>query len=338
MIRERLVLTFTCLVAAGAAAADRPGVVYEGSGGGPGAGKHVVLISGDEEYRSEEALPQLGKILADRHGFRCTVLFAIDPETGAIDPNTTGNIPGLAALEGADLMVIATRFRNLPDEQMGHIAAYVESGRPIIGMRTATHAFRIPEGRRYHRYSWDSEIAGWEGGFGRRVLGETWIAHHGRHGEQSTRGVIPEPAEDRPITRGIADGDIWGRTDVYKVRLPLPGDSEPIVLGRVLDGMEPDAEAVEGGKNDPMMPIAWTRTYGSASGERGRVFATTMGAAGDLRSEGVRRMLVNAVYWALGMEGRIPKGGTEVGLVGEYEPSAFGFGDFRQGMRPGDFE
>ena len=63
-----------------ALAAGDPWVVYDG-GDGPGKGKHVVLVCGDEEYRSEEALPQLGKILATRHGFKCTVLFAIDPRT-----------------------------------------------------------------------------------------------------------------------------------------------------------------------------------------------------------------------------------------------------------------
>ena len=336
-IRTLLAITLAGLLTGTALADEQPGVVYDGSGG-PGEGKHIVLVSGDEEYRSEEALPQLGKILAKRHGFKCTVLFAIHPETGEIHPDTTDNIPGLDALKNADLMVIATRFRNLPDEQMKHIVEYVESGRPIIGLRTATHAFNIPEGRKYHHYSWNTDAEGWEQGFGRQVLGETWIAHHGEHSEQSTRGVIPDAAENHPITRGISDGDIWGRTDVYKVRLPLPGDSRPIVLGRVLAGMEPDAEPVEGGKNDPMMPVAWTRTWETPGGETARVFTTTMGAAGDLRSEGVRRMLVNACYWALGMAEQIPSGGTDVALVGDYDPTPFGFGGFQKGLTPADFE
>src|SRR5438093_10683226 len=138
---------------------------------GPGKGKHVVLISGDEEYRSEETLPQLAKILANRHGFNCTVLFAIDPKGGTINPNMRNNIPGLEALKAADLMVIFTRFRELPDEQMKHIVDYVESGRPIIGMRTATHDFAFKKNASYARYSWDSKE--WDGGFGRQMLGET---------------------------------------------------------------------------------------------------------------------------------------------------------------------
>ena len=74
------------------------GCIYEGNDG-PGKGKHIVLISGDEEYRSEEALPQLAKILANEHGFDCTVLFAIDPETGFINPNTRQEYSGARCAE-----------------------------------------------------------------------------------------------------------------------------------------------------------------------------------------------------------------------------------------------
>src|SRR3954451_2633587 len=101
---------------AGPVAAQDPWVVYKG-GEGVGKGKKVVLVSGDEEYRSEEMLPQLGKILAKRHGFDCTVLFAIDKDA-TINPGVTNNIPGLEALKDADLLVIFTRFRKLPDNQM----------------------------------------------------------------------------------------------------------------------------------------------------------------------------------------------------------------------------
>lgn len=312
-----------------AAAAD-PWAVYEGQDG-PGKGKHVVLVSGDEEYRSEEALAQLGKILSRHHGFKCTVLFAIDPATGTIDPVNRSNIPGLEALKTADLMIIATRFRDLPDEQMKHFVEYVESGRPIIGLRTATHAFNIPPGKTYSRYSFNSKE--WDGGFGRQILGETWINHHGHHGKESTRGVIAPDAKDHPIVRGCED--IWGPTDVYTVRLPLPGDSKPLVLGQVLAGMSPGDKPVENGKNDPMMPIAWTKTYQTAGGQTGRVFTTTMGAATDLESEGLRRLLVNAAYWCVGMEDKIPER-ANVEVVGEYKPLPFGFGKHKPGIKPQD--
>src|SRR5712672_1488106 len=104
LARGVLLLVGAVLLSAPVQAAD-PWVVYEG-GDGPGKGKHIVLISGDEEYRSEEALPQLGKILARRHGFKCTVLFPIDPATGTINPDIS-NIPGTQALANADVMILA---------------------------------------------------------------------------------------------------------------------------------------------------------------------------------------------------------------------------------------
>ena len=172
-----------------------PWLVFKGADG-PGKGKHVVLVSGDEEYRSEEALPQLAKILSRHHGFDCTVLFAVDDQA-VITPTRTDHIAGLEALKNADLMVILTRFRDLPDDEMKQIADYVESGRPIVGLRTATHAFNLNAGSAYAQYSWTSKV--WDGGFGRQVLGETWIDHHGHHGKQSTRGIIAPGAREHPI-------------------------------------------------------------------------------------------------------------------------------------------
>ncbi len=326
------------------------GVVYEG-GNGLGKGKHIVFVSGDEEYRSEEALPQLAKILAKHHGFKCTVLFAIEDgrdlpaaggkapsltrtKIGEINPNIS-NIPGLEVLDTADLMVIFTRFRDLPDEQMKHIVSYLEAGKPIVGIRTATHAFSIPAGKTYAKYSYNYSGKDYEQGFGRQILGETWFNHHGKHGSQSTRGIIAKEQQNHPILRGIKDGDIWGPSDVYGVHLPLPGDSQPLVLGQVLTGMEPTDPPLEGAKNDPMMPIAWIKTYTGSSGNRGRVFCSTIGAANDLATEGTRRLLVNACYWAVGMEDKIPAK-SDVTLVGDYQPSNFKNNGFKTGVKPDD--
>jgi hypothetical protein len=314
------------------AQAANPWVVYEGSKG-PGRGKHIVLVSGDEEYRSEEALPQLGKILARHHGFKCTVLFAIDPKDGTINPNRNDNIPRLDALKNADLLIIFTRFRNLPDKQMKPLVEYIESGLPIIAMRTATHAFNLADSSAYAKYSWASKD--WDGGFGRQVLGETWISHHGIHGKQSTRGIIARAQNKHPILRGIKDGDIWGPTDVYGVRLPLPGDSKPLVYGQVVDGMKPTDKPASGKQNAPLMPVAWVKSYKGAKGKTARVFTTTMGAATDLSSEGLRRLLINACYWAVGLEDKIPAK-TVVDLVGVYKPRPFGFGGFEKGRKPAD--
>ncbi len=317
-----------------AALSGDPWVVYKG-GEGPGKGKHIVLVSGDEEYRSEETLPQLAKILAQRHGFTCTVLFAIDPANGTINPDRTDNIPGLEALDHADLMVLFTRLRHLPDAQMKHIVDYVESGRPIVGLRTATHAFANDESKVYGRFGWGSKE--WPGGFGRHVLGETWVDHHGAHGKQSTRGLIAPGAAGDPILRGIQDGDIWGPTDVYAVHLPLGGDCKPLVLGQVLVGMKPDDPPLPGKKNDPMMPIAWTKSYTGEQGKTARVFTTTMGASQDFASEGLRRLVVNACYWTLGLEDQIAAK-SNVDIVGEFRPTPFRFGGYKRGVKPADLQ
>ena len=146
-----------------------------------------------------------------------------------------------------------------------------------------------------------------------------------------------------------ASGAIVNRTRAGAIRLPLPGDAQPLVLGQVLEGMKPTDKPVVGayvrkvrGKelrktpNDPMMPVAWIKTFTGKAGKPARVFATTMGAAVDLKSEGLRRLLVNAAYWCVGMEDKIPPR-ADVRLVGEYEPSYFGVGKHKRGLKPSDY-
>jgi hypothetical protein len=310
-------------------AADR--VIYEGKQG-PGKGKHIVLVSGDEEYRSEEALPMLAKVLAIRHGFKCTVLFALNPADGTIDPNNQVNLVGLQELESADMMVLFTRFREPPDGQMKYFVNYVNSGKPILGIRTATHAFAYDRNKQspFARYDWRSKD--WPGGFGQQVLGETWVRHHGAHGKESTRGVVNKAMKDHPILKGV--GDIWGPTDVYEV-VHLPADAQVLVHGQVLQGMNSTDRTVEGPKNSPLMPLVWIRNYTGETGKTSRVICSTVGAAVDLESEGLRRLLVNACYWGLGLQHRIPERGN-VDYVGTYQPSFFGFGKFKKGVKPSD--
>jgi hypothetical protein len=334
-MRHRWIAAVVALLpacAAPAARPDDPWVVYEG-GDGPGKGKHVVFVTGDEEYRSEEAGPMLAQILARRHGFTCTVLFAIHPQTGEIHPETVSNIPGLEALAKADLLVLFTRFRELPDEQMKHIVDYAESGRPIVALRTATHAFNYAKNKAspYAKYSYNSKVPGFEGGFGRRILGETWVAHHGDHGKESARGLVAEGAKGHPIVRGCED--VWGPTDVYTAR--PPADATVLLLGQVLSGMKPTDPPTPGRKNDPMMPLAWIRTYTGEAGKPARVFTTTLGASQDFESEGSRRLLVNACFWAVGLEAKIPER-ADVAVVSPFAPSPFGFGKARRGVKPAD--
>lgn len=310
----------------------------------------IVFVTGDEEYRSEEGMPQIAKILNQHHGFNCKVLFAQDPSRpGIVDPNYLHNIHGLENLVEADLMVIFTRFRALPDGQMTLIDDYLKSGRPVLGIRTATHAFNFTENdslSSYHHYgNFNNEEGQWQGGFGRLILGEKWISHHGNHGNQSTRGLKAEGTEDHPIWHGMEEGSIWGPTDVYGVRLPLPGDAQPLVLGQCVDrsmeydendprlGMRPtDSDLPEKiermGKmidqNDPMMPIAWTKSYQIPGGQEGKSFTSTIGCSTDLLETGTRRLIVNAAFWLLDLE--VPEL-ANVELVGNYNPTAFGFKD-----------
>ena len=321
-----MIVGLTCL----AAQAPAVGVVYEGREG-PGKGKHIVLVTGDEEYRSEESMPQLAKILAERHGFKCTVLFAINPKTGEIDPMTLDNIPGLEALEKADLMVLFTRFRELPDDQMKRILDYVNSGRPIVALRTATHAFAYKKhlDSPYAKYDWHNKE--FQGGFGRQILGETWVNHHGHHNKESTRGVIAPGMKDCPIVRGCED--VWGPSDVYGIT-KLTGDSQPVVMGQCLKGMDPKDPP---NTDKAQMPIAWIKSFTGTSGKPSRIFTTTMGHAWDLKNEGFRRLLVNACYWGLGMEDQIPAR-ANVDLVGKYDPLPIGYGKCRKGVKPDDLK
>jgi hypothetical protein len=329
------------LVLAPLAAADDKPVVLEG-GDGPGKGKHVVLISGDQEYRSEETIPQLAKILSKHHGFKCTVLFTVDAKDGTVNPNIN-NIPGLEALKTADLMVIFTRFLNLPDEQLKHIDDYLLRCQPVVGLRTATHAFNgIPGASKFAKFNNGSNVKGWEGGFGKTILGEQWVNHHGAHGKEGTRGIVAKGQEKHPILKGFKSGDIFGTTDVYTVKLPLDKHCTPIVLGEVTETLKPDSKAVEGKKNDPMMPVAWTRVYTNdfVDSKGGSVFTTTMGASQDFEFEGTRRMIVNACFWAVDLESKIPDK-SNVDIVGTFKPTRFYFKKneewVKEAVKPADY-
>jgi hypothetical protein len=302
-------------------------ISYQG-GEGPGKGKHVVFLSGDEEYRSEEGLPMLAKILSQRHGFTCTVLFSVDSD-GTIDPDNGASLSGAAALDSADAIVMLLRFRHWPDDVMQRFSDAIERGVPIIALRTSTHAFNMSGDSKYKDFS----------AFGKKVLGEQWVSHWGGHKHEATRGVIEVSAKELPILRGVTD--IFGDTDVYEAH--PPADAKILVRGQVLKGMHPSdppaeykkrtAQGNEQGVNDPMMPVAWTRINKTASGKENKIFCTTMGAATDLQSEGLRRLIVNAVYWGLGLD--VPAK-ADVAYVDDYHPTMYGFKGYRRGIEPAD--
>jgi type 1 glutamine amidotransferase len=287
-------------------------------------------MSGDEEYRSEEGLPMLGKILAVHHGFKCTVLFPIGKD-GVIDPNTQTNIPGIEQLATADMAIVQWRFRELPDDKMKYFVDYLNSGKPILGLRTATHSFQYERNPHSPYAKFDYRNREWPGGFGQQVFGDTWVDHHGIHGKESTRGLINGLYSDSPIMRGVKD--IWGPTDVYSVK-HLPPEAKVLVYGLSLRGMNP-TDAPNYDKS--VMPLIWTKTYKNESGTTNSIMCSTIGAAVDLQNEDLRRLFVNACYWATGLGDKIPKK-ANVDYVGEFHPTFFGFNKYKPGVKPSEHE
>ena len=303
--------------------ADAQPVVYEG-GDGPGNGKHIVFLAGDHEYRSEETLPALARILAKHHGFKCTVLFNIDPDSGEIVAGNS-NMPGLEALDSADLAVVFLRFQNFPAEQMKHLDAYLNRGGPVVGLRTATHAFRMEGDEKFAKYSYDSKDKDYPLGFGHQVLGQTWVGHYGRNHKQSTRITIIDGKQDHPILRGVKD--VWVQAGGY---VGKPIDGEVLTMAQPLNGMTPDSPVDE---TKPPMPSEWTRTYESPSGQEGRVFTSLYGTPEDILNDGYRRLLVNGCFWAIGLEDKI-KPNAEISFLGPFKPNTFGNGSHAKGIKP----
>ncbi len=333
---------FACLclfVLSFATAVAQSALVLTPPSGVAARGKHVVLLSGDEEYRSEEALPMLAKILSQRHGFKCTVLFALDPD-GKINPDNGTSLPGSEALDSADVIVMALRFRAWPDAEMKRFDAAYRRGVPMVALRTSTHPFNFPADSAWTNYTHNRK-EGWVGGFGKHVLGETWVSHWGKHKSEATRGVIEPAAANEAILRGVTD--VFGPSDVYEAY--PPADAKVLLRGQVLKGMSPGdvpadykkkraTDKLEQPVNEPAMPIAWSRVHRNEAGASNRIFTTTMGAATDLENEGLRRLVVNGVFWALGLD--VPAK-ADVRLVDPYTPRAYGFKGFRVGLRPSDY-
>ena len=336
MLRTLLLLG---LFAAAVTAAAQSTLVLNPPAGVPAKNKHVVLLSGDEEYRSEEALPMLAKILSQRHGFKTTVLFALDPD-GTINPENQKSLAGSEALDSADLIILALRFRNWPDDQMKRFVSAYHRGVPIIALRTSTHSFNFPADSMWAKYTWNSKEP-WAGGFGKDALGETWVTHWGKHKVEATRGVIEAAAKNDPLLRGVTD--VFSNSDVYEAY--PPADAKILLRGVVLKGMNPtDAPAdytkkrvtdkQDQGVNSPAMPVAWTRLHTNEAGKQNKILTTTLGAATDLENESLRRLVVNGVFWGLGLD--VPSN-ADVRVVDPYKPTMYGFRGYRIGLKPSDY-
>ena len=295
-------------------------LTYSGEGQGPGKGRHILLVAADQEYRSEYSMPMLGRVLAKHHGFDCTVLFSLN-KNNQVDPTqkiryddktVMHNIPGLEYLDKCDLVIWFSRLITLPPDQLQHIYNYLDSGKPIIGFRTANHGF----------IGFDYKLNGKKIDFGEDVLGGSFRNHHGNWQQDSTRGIVVESNKDHPILKGVSD--IWGTSDVYRTFKEggvFPAVCTPLVNGQPLMGRKHD-DAV----NPELipLPVAWVKTWTGNTGNTARVFHSTMGSAQDFQSAGLRRLAINAAYWCLQIENQIDPN-SSVEIVGTYMPLESGF-------------
>ena len=315
-----LAVVLLCGLFATPTMADDPWLSLEGEDG-IGKGQHIVFVTGEEFYRSEEGMSMFAKILSQRYGYDCTVLFATDKKTGVINPNLTDHIAGLEKLQDADLMVIFARFRELPDADMKHIVDFVNAGKPVIGIRNATHAFRYLKNNESPYADWDWHSKKWTGGFGQQILGDTWVSHYGKFQQEATLAHANAKHRDHPVMQGIPE-TIFCRTDVNGVNQLTPED---VVLlhGQVLSGPGPNDPPVTDDRKDTRMPLAWFKNYTSPSGSKGQSFCITVGASVDWLDADLRRLMVNAMFYLTGHEKEIPAK-TNVDFVGRYAPTAFG--------------
>ena len=301
-------------------------ITYEGQEG-PGKGKHIVFVASDHEYRTEETCPALARILAQHHGFKTTVCFGVD-EQGFIKAGAS-DVRGLEALQSADLMVIFTRFLDLPDEQMKHIDDYLQRGGPVVGLRTASHAFKIKPGKKYSHYDFQYKGKEFEKGFGHQILGNTWVGHYGRNHKQATRIQIIADQKENVILTGVADNALCmagAYVGIADETFTVLTESQP------LNGMTANSPADE--KKKPS-PSTWTRHYTTKAGKKARVFHSTQGASQDILDPNYRRLILNGIYWAAGMEKEI-KADSNIAFVGDYQPSNFSFGGEVKGVKPAD--
>lgn len=294
----------------------------------PGQNKNIVLISGDEEYRSEESMPMMAQILASQ-GFNCTVLFSMDETGKLVDPKNQKSISNPDSLANADAIILALRFRNYAEADMDKFNASFEKGTPIIALRTSTHAFNTGNSGKYKKFHWKSKVEGWEGGFGRTVLGESWVAHHGKHKKEATRTHTEEANKEHKILNSV--GQIFCTSDVYTANPKAP--STILLRGEVTASFDKESAGVDK-KNQPMQPVAWTREFKHENGNISKVFTTTMGAASDLVDENLRRLVINSVYWATELE--VPEK-ADASLKSTFKPTFYSFNGFQKGKTPNDF-
>jgi type 1 glutamine amidotransferase len=228
---------------------------------------HIVFMIGEDEYHTWETLPAFAETDLKPLGYRITIVNA-----DAADKN---NFPGIvAALHDADLLFLSVRRRTPPKDQLDAVRAYLASGKPLVGIRTACHAFAL---RPTDKIA-DPALAVWQE-FDPEVLGGHYTGHYGH---DKVTISLATGADAHPILNGVTAAHLIGNGGLYKVS-PLADDTTPLLIGAIAD--------------QPAEPVAWTRRQGTKAG---RVFYTSLGHPDDFQNPEFRHFLVNAVVWALG--------------------------------------
>ena len=207
----------------------------------------VVFVSGEDEYHSAASLPAFARFLETNYALKTVYLERQKPDS----------ISGLDALDRADLLIVFARRMTLPEEQLARFQKYFDSGKPVIGLRTASHAFQ----------NWLV--------FDKQVLGGNYQNHYGN--DFTPKITRAATAKEHPILRGVPEtfssaGSLYRNT-------PLQTNTTLLLTGTIPDHTE---------------PVAWTHDYRGA-----RVFYTSLGHEKDFEDEAFRRLLVNAIHWAL---------------------------------------
>jgi type 1 glutamine amidotransferase/nicotinamidase-related amidase len=243
-----------------------PSVVAADICGEPKA-PHVVFVIGEDEYKTEITLPKFAKEELEKRGVKCSFVFADDKDKNSF--------PDIAKLKEADLMVLSVRRRVPPSDQLQVIRDYLESGKPMVGIRTASHAFSLRD-----------KPDGWPA-FDTEVLGGSYQMHYANapdKGPATILTVVPEAAQ-HPILTGVA-GEFSSKSHLYRNK-SLAKSATPLLRGKIgADGKENEF-------------VAWTNAY-----KGGRIFYTSLGYIDDFSEPSCRRLLLNGIYWA--MEKSVP--------------------------------
>ena len=232
---------------------------------GRAGGPHLVFMIGEREYDTKTTLPAYAKAELAPRGVRCTFVH--------VDPNDENNFPGLEVLADADLLVLSVRRRGPVKDQLALVRRHVGSGKPLVALRTASHAFEP-------RKPIDDKHDQWPA-FDKEVLGADYQGHYNNKPPKGPDGfvkVVPE-AKGHPIVAGLPTGELRVVSHLYKNH-DLSKTAVPLIIGR-LEG------------RDVREPVAWTNVY-----RGGRVFCTSLGAPEDFEMAAFRRLLLNGIYWA----------------------------------------